>query len=138
MSVARIWRENRSRYNLIGNTCTVCGQTFFPMRTVCPKCHRESIGKMEEKPLSGMGSIYSFSVVHSAPESFQTVKPYVMGIIEMDEGVKLTAQIVDADLEAIAIGDRVKAVFRRVREIDSEGVIQYGYKFIRLNGEETG
>jgi hypothetical protein len=47
----------------------------------------------------------------------------------MDEGVKLTAQIVDVDPKAVEIGMRVKDVFRKVREDGKAGVIHYAYKF---------
>ena len=53
MAVARFWRENASRYNLIGTKCGVCGRAYFPPRSVCPTCHRQSIGKMEPYKLKG-------------------------------------------------------------------------------------
>ena len=47
----------------------------------------------------------------------------------LDEGAKITAQIVDCDLDELNIGDEVEVVFRKIREEGKEGVISYGYKF---------
>jgi uncharacterized OB-fold protein len=55
--------------------------------------------------------------------------PYAVGIIELDEGAKITAQIVDCDVNELNIGDEVEVVFRKIREDGKEGVISYGYKF---------
>ena len=45
------------------------------------------------------------------------------------EGAKVTAQIVDADVDDIQIGDPVEMVFRKIREDGPDGVISYGFKF---------
>ena len=50
-------------------------------------------------------------------------------MIELEEGAKLTTQLVDCDVDALEIGDDVEMVFRRVREDGEDGVISYGYKF---------
>lgn len=128
MGVARFWRENRYRYNLIGNRCPICERAYFPPRDLCPVCHRESIGKMEETAFSGRGSLFSYSVVHDAPEDFSDQRPYVMGIVELEEGPRITAQIVELEGDP-EIGMPLEMVFRRIREEGPEGVIQYGYKF---------
>ena len=52
-----------------------------------------------------------------------------VAIIELEEGAKVTAQIVDADVDDIQIGDPVEMVFRKIREDGPDGVISYGFKF---------
>jgi len=128
MGVARFWRENRIRYNLIGNRCPTCEKAYFPPREICPTCHRQSIGKMMEIQFAGKGRIYSYSVVHDAPTDFSDQRPYIMAIVELDEGPRLTAQIVDA-VDGVEIGTPVEMVFRKIREESPEGIIHYGYKF---------
>lgn len=130
MSVARFWRESRQRYRIIGNRCTICGKVFFPPRLFCTECHRESMGKMEEFALSGNGVVYSFTSVYSPPEDFAMQRPCIIAIVEMEEGVRILGQIVDASPDEVEIGSEVSLVFRRIREEGSEGVIQYGYKFV--------
>jgi uncharacterized OB-fold protein len=52
-----------------------------------------------------------------------------MAIVELEEGPKLTAQIVEAKKEDLEIGQKVEMVLRRVREGGEQGIIHYGYKF---------
>jgi len=129
MTVPRFWREIHSRYNIIGSRCGVCGTIDFPPRTVCPHCRRKSIGKMEEIPFSGTGTIVSYSIVHEALESFELQVPYPIAMIKLDEGPMLTAQIVNCEPGEVKMGAKVKSVFRKIQEESRSGVIYYGYKF---------
>ena len=129
MATARFWRENASRYNMTGVQCTVCGKVHFPPRSVCPTCHRKSIGKIEPLKLKGEGEVFSYTVVHEAPSQFEMQKPYVMAIIRMREGVMVTGQVIDADANEMAIGMKVRATMRKLGQDGPDGVIHYGYKF---------
>jgi len=140
MAIPRFWRETPSRYNLYGSECGNCGMVHFPPRVICPKCHRKSFGKMKRKRLSGRGVLTTFSVVHDAPEAFEMQKPYVVGIVELEDGCKLTAPIIDVDPEEVAIGMEVEVAFRKLGEEGPAGIIHYGYKFrpvITENSSET-
>ncbi|MCL4335174.1 MAG: Zn-ribbon domain-containing OB-fold protein [Candidatus Thermoplasmatota archaeon] len=128
--LSRIWRESDHRYRLIGHVCRNCNTVYFPPRDICPTCHRDSVGKMEEIQLSGKGSIFSYTVVHDAPPAFRRQRPYIIALIKLDEGPTLTAQIVDTKPENVSSGKRVHAVFRKIREDGSGGILQYGYKFV--------
>lgn len=116
MAVARFWRENESRYNLIGSRCGHCDRLYFPPRTVCPVCHRKSLGKMEPFKLKGNGEVLSFSVVHDAPSQFELQKPYVIAIIQMTEGIRVTGQIIDCEPADVTIGMKVVATIRKLGE----------------------
>jgi uncharacterized OB-fold protein len=130
MAVARFWRENEPRYNLTGAKCGNCGRLYFPPRTVCPVCHRKSIGKMEPFKLKGTGEVMTFSVVHDAPSQFELQKPYVIAIIQMDEGIRVTGQVIDCEPAEVTIGMKVQAVIRKLGEEGPSGIIHYGYKFM--------
>src|SRR5438309_11985833 len=104
MAIPRFWREIGSRYNLYGSKCGNCGTLDFPPRTVCPECGRRSFGKMERVKLKGNGTVVSFSVIHDAPAAYEMMKPYVLAIVEMEEGVRLTSQIIDVNHESVMIG----------------------------------
>ncbi|MCK4438533.1 OB-fold domain-containing protein, partial [Candidatus Bathyarchaeota archaeon] len=60
---------------------------------------------------------------------FEKYKPYVVALIELEDGMRLLSQVVDVDPEEVQKGMRVEAVFRRVKEDGKAGIIQYGYKF---------
>ncbi len=126
-SIPYSWRRIDERYNLKANKCETCGNVYFPPRIVCPKCRRK--GKLKTIYLKGTGKIYSFTEVHSPAVGFEDQVPYVFAIIEMDEGTKITGQIVDVRGKDVKIGDKVKVVFRKIQSEDPEGLIHYGFKF---------
>ena len=125
----RFWRENPSRYNLVGFKCNSCGKTYFPPRAICPVCHRKSVGKIEVVKLRGTGKIFSLTEVHEGLEELTLQKPYVLAMVEMDEGPKITGQVIDCDACDLQIGTPVRATMRKLSEEGSSGVIHYGYKF---------
>ena len=129
MAIARFWRENESRYNMYGKKCGNCQKVYFPARDMCPKCRRASMGKMEKIQLAGKGKVISYSTIHDGLPEFHMQLPYTIAIIELDEGVRITGQIVDCKEECIKIGTKVESVFRKLGEEGKSGVIHYGYKF---------
>jgi len=125
--LALTWRRIPERYNLIGSRCENCGEAFFPVRTICPNCRRR--GRIKREAFSGNGKIYSYTFVASPPTGFELEAPYIMAVIELEEGAKVTAQLVDTDYEKVKIGAPVKMVFRKIQEEGKEGLIHYGFKF---------
>jgi uncharacterized OB-fold protein len=112
---------------MLGVKCVNCNTNYFPKRPVCPKCRRK--GKLEELSYNGSGKVYSFTEISSPPKGFEDQVPYVLAIIELDEGAKVTGQIVDITSKDLKIGDRVERVFRVIQKDDPEGLIHYGFKF---------
>lgn len=129
MQAPRFWRALDQRYNLIGVRCERCGDAIFPSRSLCPKCRHLSVGKLRAEQFSGDGEVVSFTTVHVAPLGFELQTPYVLAIVKLAEGPKLTTQIVDCKPDEVKIGMKVHKVFRRVTEDGEAGVIHYGYKF---------
>jgi len=128
-AVPRFWREIPQRYNLIGNQCGACNRIYFPPRESCPYCRRKSMDKMKNVKLSGKGKIVTYSIIHVAPEQFEGQAPYPIAVIKLDEGPRITAQIVDCDIDDVKIGMNVQSTFRKIQEDGYIGAIYYGYKF---------
>ena len=128
-AVPRFWREIPQRYNLIGNQCGACNRIYFPPRESCPYCRRKSMDKMKNVKLSGKGKIVTYSIIHVAPEQFEGQAPYPIAVIKLDEGPRITAQIVDCDIDDVKIGMKVQSTFRKIQEDGYIGAIYYGYKF---------
>ena len=126
-SIPLTWRKIPERYRLIGVKCENCGKYYFPQRTLCPKCRRK--GKLKEVQISGRGKIYSHTTIHSAPTGFENQVPYVIAIVELEEGARVLGQIVDCEPDDVKIGAKVENVFRIIQRDDPEGLIQYGFKF---------
>jgi uncharacterized OB-fold protein len=129
MAIPRFWREIQSRYNLVGTECGNCGKHFFPPRLICPDCHRKSVGRMKDVRFSGSGEVVTYSIIHNSPKAFEMQVPYVIAIIEFEEGVRATGQIINCEPEEVTIGMKVKPTFRKIGEDGKSGVIYYGYKF---------
>ncbi|MCW7078705.1 MAG: Zn-ribbon domain-containing OB-fold protein [Canidatus Methanoxibalbensis ujae] len=122
---AKFWREQDARYNLEGTRCLNCGSYFFPPRSVCPRCRRK--GKIERYRFSGTGRVLTYSVVHQPNACLRS--PYIIAIIELDEGVKVLSEVICGEDE-IKTDLRVKAVFRKLGEDGEKGIIYYGTKFV--------
>lgn len=131
-SVAREWREIPGRYNLKGTKCDNCGRIFFPARTFCPDCRRAGIGKISQYQVCRTGKVFTYSIIHEAPDCNNTQKPYAIAMVKTDDGVMVEAQLVDVDPEKIEIGMPVRAVLRKLDADGHAGVIHYGYKFVPM------
>jgi hypothetical protein len=126
MAAPRFWREIPNRYNLIGTRCGNCNKVYFPPRYICPSCRR--MGKLEPYKLERRGKVVSFTVVHVGANGFEDQVPYLLAIVEMEDGPRLTAQITDCNPSKVKIGDEVELVFRRMGEENPDGILYYGYK----------
>jgi len=126
-SIPLTWRRIPERYRMIGAICETCKSAYFPKRTICPKCRRK--GKVKPTEFKGTGKVFSFTEVSAPPEGFEDQIPYILAIIELDEGAKVTGQIVDAHKDDLKIGSKVERVFRVIQRDDPEGLIHYGFKF---------
>lgn len=126
MAAPRFWREIPNRYNLIGTRCGNCNKIYFPPRFICPSCRR--MGKLEPYKLERRGKVVSYTVVHVGASGFEDQVPYLLAIVELKEGPRLTAQITDCNPSEVKIGDEVELIFRRMGEENADGILYYGYK----------
>jgi uncharacterized OB-fold protein len=127
MISARYAREIPQRYRLEASKCKHCGHINFPPRIVCPECKAKNFDMIS---LSDEGKLLSFTVVRVASEKFSKETPYAIGIVELDDGLRLTVQITDADVDELQIGQKVKLVFRKIQEEGKSGILCYGYKAV--------
>lgn len=84
---------------------------------------------MEEHKFKGTGTVVTFTTIYTATEDFDRQTPYNLAIIRLDEGPRLTGQIV-ASANEVKIGMRVQPVFRILGKEGDRGIIYYGTKFI--------
>lgn len=85
-------------------------------------------GDVELMPLSGKGTVYSFTTVTTSAEAFESFLPYMLALVQLDEGPMITAQLTDVD-GPVEIGMRVEMVIRKLRTDGARGIIIYGPKF---------
>lgn len=84
---------------------------------------------MKDFKLSGEGEVLTYTIIYDASEKFEGQAPYPLAIIQLKEGPKITAQIVDCDINDVKIGMKVKSTFRKIQDDGYVGAIYYGYKF---------
>ncbi len=134
MQLPRYHRLRQSFYRLEGSRCANCERTFFPPRKLCRDCHSTNL---ETYLFAGAGTLYSYSQMTQSPRGFANVGPYAVGMIKLDEGPLIMAQLTDVDGVELHIGMPVEMVTRKVQENSSHGYIVYGYKFRPLLSNAT-
>ena len=93
---------------LVVERCTKCGNWQFFPRGQCVACG----GAVEAVPCAGRGTVHSFTIARvTRDEHFVPLLPYVVGRIELDEGIYMTGALVAHNIETIAVGNRVGAYF---------------------------
>ena len=90
---------------LLLKKCGACGEHHHYPRALCPFCFSEKVEWVQAK---GTGEIYSYSVTRRGGPV-----PYCIAYVTLAEGVKMMTNIVDCDLDAIRIGQKVKVAFRK-------------------------
>ncbi|MGD0871331.1 MAG: Zn-ribbon domain-containing OB-fold protein [Bryobacteraceae bacterium] len=124
---ARYWREIPQRYRLEAARCTSCGEISFPPRLICPQCRSR---KFETVTLKENGKILTYTVTRVGPSQFADQTPYAVGVVELDDGVRIMTQIADCDFDKLAAGQRVRLEFRRIQKQGDAGLLWYGYKCV--------
>jgi len=134
MDIPRYWRLKKQRYRLQGKKCKDCGNLSFPPRLVCQKCKSRNSEPYEFK---GVGKLYSFTTIYQSPDRFDHIVPYLVGLIDLEEGVRITAQLTDVLPENVEIDMLLEMVIRQISEDGPKGPILYGYKFRPVLLNET-
>ena len=106
---SRGWWEALQRHELYFQRCGDCRTDRFPPRSVCPSCLS---GRVEWVRASGRGTVYSFTVTHQnqAP-GFREEIPYVLAVVQLEEGPRLMTNLVECAPDAVRIGMTVVATF---------------------------
>ena len=91
--------------------CSACRRYVFYPRMHCPACFGRDLAWM---PVSGRGVVHAFTIVHyhSTP-TFRADTPYVVALIELDEGVRMMSNLVDVtpDPQHVRVGLPVEVVY---------------------------
>ncbi len=91
--------------------CDACAKFHFYPRAACPHC---GSAQLSWQRVSGNGEVYSFTVVHRAPsKGFETLVPYVVAVVALDEGSHLMTRLANVHAEAVRIGLRVQVAFEK-------------------------
>ncbi|RQW29718.1 DNA-binding protein [Rhodobacteraceae bacterium CH30] len=103
----RFFWDGLKAKKLLIQRCSACGTLRNPPGPACPSCHSLASDHVEA---SGKGTIYSYSVVHH-PALPDMPQPNPVGLIELEEGVRLVAGLVGVATDNIRIGAPVALEF---------------------------
>ena len=89
--------------------CGGCARHWHYPRPVCPGCGSDDWAWTNA---AGTGTVHSFTIVHRAPTpTLRPLTPYVLAMIDLDEGARVTSMIIGDGAADIAVGDPVKVSF---------------------------
>jgi hypothetical protein len=112
---APYWKAARE-HRLEIQHCDACGQFWFPPSQSCPHCLASNFTWM---PVSGRGKVFSFVTYHRVYHpAFAKEVPYVVALVELDEGPRLLTNIVGVPPQQVACDMPVQVTF----DDDDEGV----------------
>jgi uncharacterized OB-fold protein len=114
---------------LVGSRCEACKKVFFPKKEVCPRCFD---GELKEVPLSKKGKLHSYTLSVMGIPGIET--PYVVGFIDLPEGIKLFSVITDCEPwdKVLRIGMEMDMVIGRIRRNEfGDEIVSYKFRPIK-------
>ena len=107
--------EGARRHKLVLPFCRPCGAFFFYPRAACPRCLSSDL---DWRPVSGRGTLHTFTIVQRGQKGFPLATPYVLAIVELAEGPRMMTNLVDVDPDPakLRIGMPVEVTFERVND----------------------
>jgi hypothetical protein len=100
------WNGLRDQKLLI-QRCGGCGALRHPPRPMCPKCRSLDWEAVES---SGRGTVYSYVMPHEPRFPFFDY-PYIVVLVDLDEGVRLVSNLFDIDPADVAVGMPVEVYY---------------------------
>ena len=110
-SCAEYYWQQAGQNKLTMPYCRQCDKVFYYPRHWCPSCFNQDLGWQQ---VSGRGKVYSYSVIYQSPfPSYQADIPYVLAIIELEEGPRMMTNVVNCDAEHVRVDMAVQVTFER-------------------------
>jgi uncharacterized OB-fold protein len=86
---------------LMAAQCDKCGALLVPPRPVCTNCLSKDLEWIKLKP---KGKLLTYTVIHVASPQFQSLAPYAVGIVKLEDGPNLPGMIKGIEPEKIKVG----------------------------------
>jgi uncharacterized protein len=100
------WAAAKDGKLMLGS-CKSCGEKHYYPRGMCPHCGSSNV---ELTQSNGKGEIYSWSVLRRAKP------PYAIAYVTLEDGPTMMTNIIEADLDALSIGQKVELKFSPTEE----------------------
>jgi len=86
---------------LMAGKCLRCGKIHLPPRPLCDNCFSQEFEWVEAPE---KGKLLTYTIIHIAPTQFQALAPYAVGIIELDNGLRIPGMIQGAPQDQLKVG----------------------------------
>jgi len=90
-----------SQKKLMAGRCLKCGKIHLPPRLLCDNCYGQ---QFEWVQILGKGKLVTYTVIHVASQQFQALTPYSVGIVELEDGLKIPGMIPGLTQEQLKVG----------------------------------
>lgn len=102
---------------IMATLCKKCGKKYYPPRADCSDCMSS---EMEWKPIGGEGKLVTFTKIYVPPDHFAIRQPLMpfssvqfepcpIGILEVEDGLRIMGWMPKIDLKKIRVGMKLKA-----------------------------
>ncbi|MCB0994441.1 MAG: Zn-ribbon domain-containing OB-fold protein [Acidimicrobiales bacterium] len=102
------WQAARE-HRLVVQQCAGCGALRHYPQPMCASCHSDAF---TWTPVSGRGTVYTFTVTHQAfHPAWKERVPFAVATVELDEGFRMVTDLPTEDVERVQIGAPVECFF---------------------------
>ena len=109
----QFWDAAKQGQLMLGK-CNGCGKLHYYPRPMCPHCWSEDVGMT---PASGRGVLYTYSTVYvNDLPPFKARLPYVAASVDLEEGVRVSTNMVDCAPEDLKVGMPVTVKFEAISD----------------------
>lgn len=103
-SSQHFWSE-ACEHRLVLQACSHCGESVFYPRQRCPACWHDALTWRE---VSGRGAVATYTIVHKPGHpAFAALAPYVVALIDLDEGARMLSNVIGCPVDEVRVGQRV-------------------------------
>jgi len=102
---------------LMAAKCNKCGLVMLPPRPVCTNCYSKDLRWIE---LKRRGKLQTYTVIHVSPKEFETLAPYAVGIMKLEEGPRLLGMIRGAEEDKIKVDMSLTVDFEKASSTQTQ------------------
>lgn len=107
------WEAAKAR-SLVLQRCDDCSKVRFPIGGICPHCLSD---RYTWAPMSGRGVVHNYVVYHKPwTDYLKTRVPYAVVQVQLEEGPRLTTNLLDVPVDAVRIGIEVEVAFEAITD----------------------
>ncbi len=93
---------------IMGGKCRKCGKIHYPPRPLCDSCFSNEFEWIEVSP---KGKLLTYTIIHIAPTQFQQMTPYIVGIIQLENDLRIPGMIKETPIGCLEVGIPLRLVF---------------------------